>query len=501
MSVQPPITPVVSVSAASRGLLRYRPKSFLKLILLGFTLVALPLIGALIYAAVSIDRLAVQSRQAVYQSVQIAHGSRVLLDEITTMERGVRQALILGDATLLEGFFQAHARFVSQLNKLAALSLRRDQATALVQLRAAETPIYQQVLSARDSPDSLQPVVNDFVPLLVQARGFAQGGYTLIEQEVSAMQDRASRTRSIVLWLVLALAPFTLLLALLFSVLISRPIRVIDEAIRRMGQGELDRPVSVTGPQDLRYLGERLDWMRLRLLEVEAQKERFLQHVSHELKTPLTAMREGADLLASGVVGELSDKQKSVANILYGNSLQLQKRIEDLLNYSAIQAQPTALNPHQVALQPLLDLVLQSHQLAVLNQRLQVIQHCPEVHVYADEQKLCIILDNLLSNAVKFSPPGGVIRIDARVQDKTLVLDVRDAGAGVDAADRDKVFEPFYQGRQAPQSHVKGTGLGLSIAREYARAHGGDIILVETDRAGAHFRLHLPLQLTQQSHA
>ena len=259
MSVQPPITPVVSVSAASRGLLRYRPKSFLKLILLGFTLVALPLIGALIYAAVSIDRLAVQSRQAVYQSVQIAHGSRVLLDEITTMERGVRQALILGDATLLEGFFQAHARFVSQLNKLAALSLRRDQATALAQLRTAETPIYQQVLSARDSPDSLQPVVNDFVPLLVQARGFAQGGYTLIEQEVSAMQDRASRTRSIVLWLVLALAPFTLLLALLFSVLISRPIRLIDEAIRRMGQGELDRPVSVTGPQDLRYLGERLD--------------------------------------------------------------------------------------------------------------------------------------------------------------------------------------------------------------------------------------------------
>ncbi len=477
-----------------KRVLGYRPKSFLKLILLGFTLVALPLIAALIYAAVSIDRLAVQSRLAVYQSVQIAHGSRVLLDEITTMERGVRQALILDDASLLEGFFQAHTRFVSQLNNLEALSLkRRNQAAALAQLRAAEWPIYQQVASARDHPDTLQPVVSDFVPLLVQARNFAQGGYALIEQEVNAMQDRAAQARAIVLWLVVALVPFTLLLALLFSVLISRPIRQIDEAIRSMGQGELAQPVRVTGPQDLRYLGERLDWMRQRLLEVEAQKERFLQHVSHELKTPLTALREGADLLASGVTGALNDKQKSVATILFTNSLQLQKRIEDLLNYSAIQAQPTALNPHQVALQGLLEAVLQSHQMAVLNQRLQIIRDCPDLHLYADEQKLRVILDNLLSNAVKFSPPGGIIHIDARVQDNTLVLAVRDAGAGVDVADRDKVFEPFYQGRQAPQSHVRGTGLGLAIAREYARAHGGDISLVASDQAGAHFRLHLPL--------
>ena len=483
------------------GLLRYRPKSFLKLILLGFTLVALPLIGALIYAAVSIDQLAVQSRQAVYQSAQIAHGSRVLVDEVTTMERGVRQALILDDATLLEGYFQAHTRFTSQINNLVALSLRRDQAAALVQLRAAETPIYQQVLAARDSPDSLQPVVNDFVPLLAQVRGFAQGGYTLIEQEVSAMQDRATQTRAIVLWLVLALVPFTLLLALLFSVLISRPIRQIDEAIRRMGQGELAKSVNVTGPQDLRYLGERLDWMRQRLLEVEAQKERFLQHVSHELKTPLTAMREGADLLASGVVGELSDKQKSVANILYGNSLQLQKRIEDLLNYSAIQAQPTALNLHQVGLKTLLDEVMLSHQLAVLNQNLHIAQQCPDVVVCADEQRLRIILDNLLSNAVKFSLPDGGIRIDVHATDAVLTVDVMDAGAGVAVTDRDKLFEPFYQGRQAPQSHVKGTGLGLAIAREYARAHGGDITLVESDGAGAHFRLHLPLLLTNPSDA
>jgi two-component system sensor histidine kinase GlrK len=475
--------------------LHYRPKSFLKMILLGFALVALPLIAALIYAAVSIDRLAVQSRQAVYQSVQIAHGSRVLLDEITTMERGVRQALILDDATLLEGFFQAHARFVSQLNNLEALSIkRRDQAAALAQLRAAEWPIYQRVVSARDNPDTLQPVVSDFVPLLAQARNFAQGGYALIEQEVNAMQDRATQTRSVVLWLVVALVPFTLLLALLFSVLISRPIRQIDEAIRSMGQGELARPVRVTGPQDLRYLGERLDWMRQRLLEVEAQKERFLQHVSHELKTPLTALREGADLLASGVVGALNDKQKSVATILFTNSLQLQKRIEDLLNYSAIQAQPTALNLHQVGLKGLLDEVLASHQMAVLNQNLQIVQHCPDVFVYADEQKLRIVLDNLLSNAVKFSPPGGVIRVDARVHHATLVLDVRDVGAGVDAADRDKLFEPFYQGRQAPQSHVRGTGLGLAIAREYARAHGGDICLVVDGQAGAHFCLQLPLQ-------
>jgi two-component system sensor histidine kinase GlrK len=307
------------------------------------------------------------------------------------------------------------------------------------------------------------------------------------------MQDMAGYARFTVGWQLLALIPFAILLAFMFSLRIARPIQQIDEAIRNMGQGKLSKAIHVDGPQDLVYFGERLDWMRRRLLKLEEQKTRFLQHVSHELKTPLTAMREGADLLAEGVAGELSEEQQRIANILYSNSIQLQRRIEDLLSYSALQTERAALIRHKANLRNILEAVLQDQNLAVMSKGLRIEVSCPELVMDCDEQKIKTIVDNLLSNAVKFSPQRGRISIWANKIEESIVLNVLDAGAGIDEADRDKVFEPFFQGRQMHNSPTRGTGLGLSIAREYALAHGGNIELVPQPESGAHFRLTIPV--------
>ena len=89
----------------------------------------------------------------------------------------------------------------------------------------------------------------------------------------------------------------------------------------------------MNGPQDLRYLGQRLEWLRSRLSDLEEQQNRFLRHVSHELKTPLTAVREGAELLRDNVGGKLSPEQREIVRIVRENTLSLQKLIEDLLKY------------------------------------------------------------------------------------------------------------------------------------------------------------------------
>jgi two-component system sensor histidine kinase GlrK len=225
---------------------------------------------------------------------------------------------------------------------------------------------------------------------------------------------------------------------------------------------------------------------------LEEQKTKFLQHVSHELKTPLTSIREGADLLAEGVVGELSAKQLYVAKILLSNSVQLQKRIEDLLDYSALQTEKSILVRHRVELRQILDRVLQEQGLAIMNKSLQIGLDCPDLMIECDESKIRIIVDNLLSNAVKFSPPGSRIDISAKLVRDHIHLDVIDAGSGVDPMDRGNVFDAFYQGRRMPLSHIKGTGLGLSIAREYVLEHGGTIELVGQADGGAHFRVILP---------
>ncbi len=482
------------LAATALGRFRHNPKSFLKLILLGFTLVGLPLIVALINSAVSIDRLADQSRKAVYQAVQITLASHALTNEINLMERSVRQTLILGDESLLEGYFQAHTKFGKTVTNLFQLSSRTEQKQMLEQMQSLEVAVFKKVSTASQDPNKLRGLVQSFAPLLDSAHSFSAVGYALIELEVDEMQNMAGHAHAVMVWELFALIPFAIMLALGFSVLITRPIRQIDEAIRNMGQGELSKVVRVDGPQDLMYLGERLDWMRRRLLKLEEQKSKFLQHVSHELKTPLTSMREGADLLVEGVAGELTVKQQQIAKILRSNSIQLQKRIEDLLSYSALQTEKSALIKHQTNFSGILNVVLQDHNLAIMNKNLNIDLDCTELMIDCDEQKVKIIIDNLLSNAVKFSPLGGRIKIWTNKVDDSVQLDIMDTGSGIDKIDQDKVFEPFYQGRRRPESHVKGTGLGLSIAREYALAHGGNIDLMQQKiGAGAHFRLTLPM--------
>ena len=479
--------------STSASWLRRNPSSFLKLILLGFALVGLPLIIALINSALSIDRLADHSRKAVYQAAQIAHSSRALADEIAAMERAVRQTHILGDSSLLQGYFRAHHKFETTAAALLELSLHEEQKELLIKIQALETSIFQKLSIIRQSPEELRDLIGNFATLRDSARTFSTLGYTLIEREVGEMQDMAGYARFTVGWQLLALIPFAILLAFMFSLRIARPIQQIDEAIRNMGQGKLSKAIRVDGPQDLVYFGERLDWMRRRLLKLEEQKTRFLQHVSHELKTPLTAMREGADLLVEGVTGELSEGQQRIARILHSNSVQLQRRIEDLLSYSALQTEKAALVKYKTNFGAILEAVLQDQNLAIMNKGLRIELSCPELMIDCDEQKIKTILDNLLSNAVKFSPQRGCISIRASKTDETIELHVLDTGAGIDEVDRDKVFEPFYQGRRTLDSPIRGTGLGLSIAREYALAHGGNIELIPQASSGAHFRLSLPI--------
>jgi two-component system sensor histidine kinase GlrK len=121
------------------------------------------------------------------------------------------------------------------------------------------------------------------------------------------------------------------------------------------------------------------------------------------------------------------------------------------------------------------------------------------VTVAGDEEKLGTVVDNLLSNAVKYSPPGGVIRITLQEAAAGAVLDVSDSGPGIEAADREQVFEAFYQGAAAREGHVQGTGLGLSIAREYVLAHKGTIEIVKDAVPGTHVRVTLPPDVLERA--
>ena len=269
-----------------------------------------------------------------------------------------------------------------------------------------------------------------------------------------------------------------LLIALALTRYIARPIVEIDAAIRQLGGADFSRAIAVRGPEDLRYLGRRLDWLRRRLEEFETQKNRFLRHVSHELKTPLTALREGAELLHDQVAGPLAPPQRRVVSIMRDNSIKLQRLIEELLDYQRALHAAASLEVKTVVLDALVTEAAREHELAARAKGLTLEVDAQASSLEADPDKLRSVVDNLISNAVKFTPPGGRIVVRARVASGEAVIEVLDSGPGVPVEERESIFKLFFKGRTKSDGGVKSSGLGLAIARELVEAHGGHIAVV-----------------------
>jgi two-component system sensor histidine kinase GlrK len=480
----------------------YYPRSFLKFILLGFLLVSLPLLYALVELIVSLDRLGTQSQQAVLQAAQAGRASRQLYEQATTLERVVRQHLILDDPQLVEDYARLRQDFRQTSQQLQQLPLDRAQLAQLEKLTDTESRLYGLLKVPQRPPAASTALAEGYAQLSAGAQAMLAASNRLTEREIERLQQTAAEGRKTWAYLALAAGAIALALAILFAVLIARPIRQLDLAIRQMGTADFTHAIEVNGPQDMRYLGQRLEWLRARLHELEAQQTRFLRHVSHELKTPLTAVREGAELLRDRVGGELSPQQQEIVRIVRENTLQLQRLIEDLLNYHQTRSiEPRTLGP--VPLADVIRRVVREHKLAALARMITFDAKVKPVVVIGDAEKIRAIVDNLLSNAIKYSPRSGLVAIDLFTEGGNAVLDVADQGPGVDSEDRPRIFESFYQGKPAPEGRIKGSGLGLAIAREYALAHGGRIELLDRadGKRGARFRVWLPLAVADQSAA
>ncbi|HST57186.1 MAG TPA: ATP-binding protein [Longimicrobium sp.] len=224
-------------------------------------------------------------------------------------------------------------------------------------------------------------------------------------------------------------------------------------------------------------------------------KIEFLTSMSHELRTPLNAIGGYAELLSMGVHGPVTEEQARDLERITLSQRHLLSIINDILNYSRIEAGELGYESEPVPLErSLADVAAMVLPQAVLRGvELDPSPAGPPVVARADRLKVEQILLNLLSNAVKFTPEGGRITVACRVQDGRAAAVVADTGAGIPADQLDSIFEPFVQlGRSLTSGH-EGTGLGLAISRDLARAMGGDLTAESTPGEGSAFMLTLPL--------
>jgi two-component system sensor histidine kinase GlrK len=472
------------------------PKSLSGLMFVGFTIVAAPLLVAIVNAAVQMNRLANRSEQLVIHGMQGTRNIQLLLEDIGTLERGARLYQILGSTDLLDGYAQTTARLDRAANALARLPLDRQSAADLATLRGQADTLLVQLRATPPNDPRLNALIGTFPHLANLASRISDRTTAAIGHELTALQLAAARTQRTLLWQSLLLVPLTLAVVGVFTYLMGRPLRAIQRASGELARGAFSRPIAIGGPKDLERLASQLEWLRSRLLELAQEKNRFLRHMSHELKTPLANIREGTELLMDGAVGELKSAQREVTAILRENSMKLQRLIENLLSFNAWQANSLGLEISEFRLRPLVKTVLENQQLTLVAQRVRLDVQIEDMEPSADRAKLRLILDNLLSNAVKFTPRGGTIAIHARAEREDLVIDVSDSGPGVPAEERERIFQAFYQGDTPQGGHVKGTGIGLSVVTEFVNAHHGSIQILDAPAGGALFRVRLPLRQT-----
>jgi two-component system sensor histidine kinase GlrK len=470
-----------------------RPKSLSGLMLLGLALIAVPLLVAVVDAAIQIRRLTAASQDLVQEGVQSARLSQSMFADIDSLGRTVRLYQVLGDTSLLDVYRTTDQRLATTRSQLSRLL--DDEATRrnLDDFAAMHNEVSTAVGAGPSGPAAFATILARIDKLKDLANDIAKSGNAQIDARLRALQQHTASTQQRMFWQSALLVPLTLVAILFLTISVGRPLRAIDRAISELGRGTVSRSIEVSGPRDLERLGAQLEWLRVRLLDLAQERNRFLRHMSHELKTPLANIREGAELLMDGAVGPLDNSQREVVAILRDNGIKLHRLIENLLSFSAWQKESVGLDLTEFRLRPLVKQVIESQQLTVVSQRVRLDVKVDDLLLRADRGKLRLIIENLLSNAIKYSPKGGTVYLHAARHDTQLVIDVADAGSGIPQEERARVFEAFYTGRPPAGVQVKGTGIGLSVVLEFVNAHGGTIEIVDGEYPGAHFRIRMPV--------
>lgn len=466
------------------------PRSLNGYLLLGIGVITVPLLAAILHATIEMRRLTEFSQRLVKESVHTTELIQDMFEQRYALGHNAQVYQVLGTGQDLAGFNKSDATLNATMTELRGL-LRDPAARGAVD---DFTAVQRDIAGTVHTPaGAARPPAPDFTPLDDQASTVSRYANAQKDTELASLGDQSSAARRELFWESSLLIPLALVATLSFALGIGRPIRQVDRAITELGSGNFAREILVSGPVDLERLGQQLEWLRGRLLDLAQERNRFLRHMSHELKTPLANIREGTELLMDGAVGELRPGQREVTAILQENSIKLQRMIENLLSYSAWQSNSVGLDPSEFRLRPVVKQVLENQQLTLVSQRVRLDVRIEDITLTADRGKLRLILENLLSNAIKYSPRGGTITLRARAVGPELVLEVADSGAGIPLTERARVFEAFHTGR-APGGRVRGTGIGLSVVHEFVQVHRGTIEIVDGEFRGAHFRICMPLR-------
>lgn len=475
--------------------------SLKSLIVMGFVIAVIPLFLAVMYAAFGMRETSALGRTINFQVFEQTKSIRMVLQKTADIERKARLFVLLSDPLVRQPYEQqsyesTRASFKQALGELLKLHVDNKIALLVNELSEKENLIYQQIIGSASENNLKLPVDEAFQGLRESSYNLSQEFEHYVDHEFNELRQQSESLEQglFVKGAVLFVISFIFIAVLL--IVISRSMRQLDTGIRRLGSGELNEPIVISGPSDLRYLGNRLEWLRTHLMELEISKQQFMHNVAREINLPLASIRESAGCLVNETGDEAGNTRQDIALLLCNNVDKLKTVSDELVRYSQIHSNLEMNSKAAVNMEYLLDAVIKDLQPELQVKSISLKKLVRPVEIAGVEDQLRSVIDKLLSNAIKYSPLGGEIRIMLRDSGMQMELEIEDEGPGIDPNERLHVFEPFFRGKSAKNDEVEDPGLGLAIVREYVTNHQGKIDIIDSrqDQQGARIRIQIPLR-------
>jgi signal transduction histidine kinase len=456
-------------------------------------------------------------REAVATSFELSDLSgRVFLaateqvTRLTEMEENAGKYWVTGDPGYRALYDEAVRGFDATLADLGRRPLEPEERRAWDRLHAdwaAFRPAHAE-LGGQPEGGLLQTIERldafraELDRLSLSARALGDAAHESMEGRLERSASAAARVERLS-W---GAASVALTLAILVAVLtvrsITRALRRLRRGTRAVAEGDFEHRLDTSGNDEFAELARDFNVMTRRLGELDSMKRDFLSKVSHDLKTPLASIQETQRVLMDEVPGPLTEAQRRLLQLSAESGDRLSAMIADILDLSAMEAGAVQLELRPEELVGLLERAVREVEPVAAERGVTLALSRPDrpLELRCDARRIVQLAVNLLENAIKFSPPGGRIGILVEPHGPTgngsdeVVVRVEDQGPGVSAAERERIFERFYQAEAGRAVRGRGVGLGLAICREIATSHGGRIWVDSPPGGGSVFSFSLPVE-------
>jgi signal transduction histidine kinase len=411
-----------------------------------------------------------------------------LLEHVGALRRMEGRYTILKDPAFLALFRERMRAAVGDLDRLEGLLATPAEQTLL---RGARTSLdaYRQLLEQGGVAveDQVHPAaeLEDVLDRLYQASRIE------LQRRQAALESMGRRSRALGLTALAAAVLIGLGLGAFAVLRVARPLHELRIATQAVASREFSEPLHVAGPSEIRDLTGAFNRMAAQLGENDRLKNEFFTGISHDLRTPLSAIRWSADLLHTGSLGPLTPKQKRLAETIQSSSQRLLALVGQIVELGRLQAGRLELDLRPIDLRVVIDEAVEEVRPLAERGQLRLDVALPDglPSITADAERVQQIVVNLLANAVRFTPPGGRVLVSAAMETAAVAVQVADTGVGIPADFVRKIFEPYEQAHRGRG----GSGVGLMVVRFLVEAHGGHVRVESEEGRGSRFTFTLPV--------